>query len=121
MVTVLKSLPDFDSPYNPGKYRFQCARWRIVCLALLLILGQALLLHHVVQHGQEHAIGLQDDDGCCSFCVVGGHMVTHALSFQPVPSSILVWVLYFLPAAQYFLTHYPQAFEARGPPLLSVA
>ena len=94
---------------------------RSVCLVLLLILGQALLLHHVIQHGQEHALGLHADDGGCSFCAVGGHMVTTVLSFQPVPSSILVWVLFFIPVAQHILTQYPLVFDARGPPLLSVA
>ena len=93
----------------------------IVCLVLLLILGQALLLHHVIQHGQEHALGLHADDGGCSFCAVGGHMVTTVLSFQPVPSSVLVWVVCLLPAAQFIISPCLQAFGARGPPLLSVA
>lgn len=122
MVSVPTLLPDFESSCNPGRYSFQGARWRSVCLVLLLIFGQAVLLHHVVQHGQEHAIsGQPGNENGCSFCAVGGHMVTNALSFQPVPSSVLVWGLCLLAAAQFILSPYPQAFGARGPPLLSVA
>jgi hypothetical protein len=120
MVSVPISSPDFESSRNPGRYSFQGARWRSVCLVLLLIFGQALLLHHVVQHGQEHAIGQDEDEGGCSFCAVGGHMVANALSFQPVPSSVLVWVVCLLPVAQFIISPCPQAFGARGPPLPSV-
>jgi len=121
MVSVSKSLPESKSPCNPEKDKVQGARWRSVCLVLLLILGQGLLLHHIVQHGLEHAVGQQEDDGGCSFCAVGGHMVTSALPPQPKPLLVLAWVVCFLPVVQFVIIHCPQAFGARGPPLLSFA
>lgn len=120
MVSAPNLLTDSDSP-STGVCSFQAARWRTVCLVLLLLLGQAALLHHIVQHGLDQAIGQQDKDGGCSFCATGGHTITPKLPSQPVPSLILVWVLCFLPAAQYIITRSPQTLEARAPPLLSVA
>jgi len=91
-------------------------RWRTACLVLLLMLGQAAMLHHVVQHGLEHATAHHDNDGVCSFCAIGGHMASNALS-PPLPLPSFIWArVVFLSPAQSITARSPQAFGARGPP-----
>ena len=107
-------------PYNTGSDSFKGTRWRTVCLVLLLILGQAALLQHVVHHQLEHMLAQQDDDSGCSFCAIGGHMASNALPPKPMPYFIWARVVP-LPSAQCITSHSPQTLGARGPPLLSVA
>jgi len=98
------------------------ARSRTWALVLLLILGQAMLLQHVVHHQLEHALAQQDDDNDgCVFCAIGGHMAANSLPLPPLPSLVWKTVEYPLPAAQCVTGYSVQTLGARGPPLLSVA
>ena len=96
-------------------------RWRTVCLVLLLILGQAVLLNHVVQHQLEHAFAQQEDNDGCSFCAIGGHMASNALPSPPAPTIVWARVVYLPFATQCLTSHSLQTLGARGPPFLSVA
>jgi len=109
-------------PCDTENDRFMRTRWRTVCLVLLLMLGQAALLHHVVQHGLEHATAHHENDGVCCFCAIGGHMASNAPP-PPLPMPSFIWarVALLLSPAQFITTHCPQTLGARGPPLLSVA
>jgi len=93
-----------------------------LCLVLLLILGQAALLQHVALHQLEHAISQdQGDDDHCSFCAIGGNTASNAL---PAPlAHPFEWtkVVFSLPARLHHIGRNARHFEARGPPLPSVA
>jgi hypothetical protein len=96
------------------------ARWRMACLVLLLILGQVVMLHHVVHHQLEHLFTQQDDDSC-SFCAIGGHMASNVLPPPSMPSLVWAHVVYLFPPTLCLTSHGVQTLRVRGPPLLSVA
>jgi hypothetical protein len=70
----------------PSNQHTSASRWRLALLALVLVLGQTLLLEHRAAHH-----GLDSDDGVCEVCLIGG-----GLDQAPVNGD---FSLEFLPSA----------------------
>lgn len=87
--------------------------WRLF-LAMLLILGQVLLLNHVVVHQLEEAIAPDNDH--CSFCAIGDHAAPALVPPAVLPTLTYTLVLY-LALGSAFVAGFPLPLvRLRGPP-----
>ena len=81
---------------------------------MLLILGQVLLLNHVVQHQLEEAVAPDNDH--CSFCAVG-NQAAPALDPPPVAPSLAYMIVVYLAMGTAMVAGFPLSrVRLRGPP-----
>lgn len=81
---------------------------------MLLILGQVLLLTHVVQHQLEEAIAPDGDH--CSFCAIGNHA---APAFDPpaIAPTLAYTIILYLAFGTAYVAGFPLPhIRLRGPP-----
>jgi len=83
-------------------------------LAMLLILGQVLLLNHVVVHQLEEAIAPDNDH--CSFCAIGHHAAPALVPPMTAPSLVYTIVLYLALGAASIQGFSLLRIRLRGPP-----
>jgi len=98
---------------------FSQTSWRTVCLVMLLTIGQAALLYHVVQPHHEHSTANANNTSRIE-CAIDDYLassVSHP--HLSIPCSFWKWATYVFPS-QFISPYLPQALVARGPPLLSV-
>ena len=97
---------------------FKERRWKL-SLAMLLILGQVLLLNHVVLHQLEDAITSDNDH--CSFCAIGSHSAP-AATVPPILASLAYVIVFYLPLCTAGLIgFFLPLIRLRGPPTPSIA
>jgi hypothetical protein len=81
---------------------------------MLLVVGQVLLISHVVVHQLEEAIA-PDNDHCC-FCEIGNHASAPQLPPPVVPIFVYTNVVFFAFVASCVAGFPLPLLRARGPP-----
>jgi len=86
---------------------------------MLLTIGQAVLLYHVVQPHHEHTTANANTTSRIE-CAIDDYLASNVPPpHLSIPSSFWEWVTFLLPS-QFISPYLPQALVARGPPLLPV-
>ncbi len=103
----------FHSTYGSYVVALKPHGWRLF-LAMLLVLGQVLLLNHVIVHQLEDAITPNNDH--CSFCAIGNHSAPAVVAPPTTPSLAYTLVLYLAFGCVYVTGFSLSQIRLRGPP-----